>query len=57
MGESPPNFDMVNLMWGYVYIYCDKCGNRLKIRIGQKTRLCPYCGKTVTTAGKQKKKV
>ena len=41
-------------MWGYAYINCDKCGRRLKIKLGQKSRLCPYCNKKVVVAGKTK---
>lgn len=41
-------------MWGYAYINCDKCGGRLKIKLGQRTRQCPYCGKKVEVAGKIK---
>lgn len=42
------------MVWGYAYIKCDRCGNRLKILLGQKTRMCPYCGKSVRTEGKPK---
>ncbi len=36
-------------MWGYAYINCSSCKRKLKIRIGQKTRLCPYCGSRTET--------
>jgi DNA-directed RNA polymerase subunit RPC12/RpoP len=44
-------------MWGYAYIHCDGCGRRLKIRLGQKTRSCPYCNRQVKVEGKAKELV
>jgi predicted RNA-binding Zn-ribbon protein involved in translation (DUF1610 family) len=44
-------------MWGYGYIHCDKCGRRLKIRLGQRSRVCPYCGKKVEVIGTKVERV
>ncbi|RLI13791.1 DUF1922 domain-containing protein [Candidatus Bathyarchaeota archaeon] len=37
-------FSDVNAMTAFVIVGCQKCGGLSVAKIGQKTKMCPYCG-------------
>ena len=37
-------FGRVRFVASFVIVVCSKCGGLLAARVGQKTRICPYCG-------------
>jgi acetyl-CoA carboxylase beta subunit len=42
------SFGSKSIMGVTLIVKCTKCGGLMLVALGQKTKICPYCGTTVT---------